>query len=118
MIAAELGWMLFAARGARAADRARRRAGGSPRRAALLPLAIAQRSNRLAVPLAEESSTVLRTLQVPKQFAVGFDAPLEMPLAVVCLRRSPSPALPFCARARTPSAIVSLLPWWWAARWS
>lgn len=84
MIAAQLGWMLFAA------PHARRRvalaalpifAAG----AALVPLAVAQSSNRLAVPLAEESSTVLRTLQVPKQFAVGFDAPAENALAVVCL---------------------------------
>ncbi|MGI8593963.1 MAG: glycosyltransferase family 39 protein [Solirubrobacteraceae bacterium] len=84
MIATELAWMLFAV------PEARRRvalatipvlAAG----AALVPLAVAQRSNRLAVPLAEESSTVLRTLQVPKQFAVGFDAPAEIGLAVVCL---------------------------------
>ena len=84
MIAAQVGWMLFAA------PEARRRialatvpvlAAG----AALVPLAVAQRSNRLAVPLAEESSTVLRTLQVPKQFAVGFDAPAEIVLAVICL---------------------------------
>ena len=84
MVAAELGWMLFAARDARG----RVLLAAAPVAAtgvALVPLAVAQRSNRLAVPLAEESSTVLRTLQVPKQFAVGFDAPLEVPLAVVCL---------------------------------
>lgn len=84
MVGAELGWMLFAAKDARR----RVLLAAAPVAAAgvaLVPLALAQRSNRLAVPLAEESSTVLRTLQVPKQFAVGFDAPLEVPLAVVCL---------------------------------
>ena len=85
MIAAELGWMLFAApyswwrRIALATTPVLLTA------VALLPLAIAQRHNRLAVPLAEESSTVLRTLQVPKQFAVGFDAPHETLAAIVCL---------------------------------
>lgn len=84
MLAAELGWMLFAV------PDARRRvlAAFLPVVAvglALLPLAVAQRSNRLAVPLGEESSTVLRTLQVPKQFAVGFDAPAELVLSIVCL---------------------------------
>jgi len=84
MIAGEVGWMLFAA------PEARRRVAlaGLPilaMGAALAPLAVAQRSNRLAVPLSEESSTVLRTVQVPKQFAVGFDAPAEIALAVVCL---------------------------------
>ncbi len=84
MLAAELGWMLFAVPGARR----RLLAAFLPVVGVglvLVPLAVAQRSNRLAVPLGEESSTVLRTLQVPKQFAVGFDAPAELVLAVVCL---------------------------------
>jgi hypothetical protein len=85
MIAAELGWMLFAA-----PYSWWRRIGLATlpvlaTAVALLPLAFAQRDNRLAVPLAEESSTVLRTLQVPKQFAVGFDAPHETLAAIVCL---------------------------------
>jgi 4-amino-4-deoxy-L-arabinose transferase-like glycosyltransferase len=84
MIGAELGWMLFVA------PRAWRRIALATTpvlvaAGALLPLAIAQRHNRLAVPLAEESSTILRTLQVPKQFAVGFDAPLETLASIACL---------------------------------
>jgi len=50
---------------------------------ALVPLAITQRNNDFATPLAENNSTLLRTLQVPKQFLVGFDAPAEVLLAVV-----------------------------------
>lgn len=52
---------------------------------ALVPLILKQRHNEFATPPAENASTFVRAIQVPKQFVVGFDAPAETLLAVVCL---------------------------------
>jgi 4-amino-4-deoxy-L-arabinose transferase-like glycosyltransferase len=49
--------------------------------AALAPLALQQRSNDSAAFIGE-SSLAHRVLQVPKQFLVGYDAPIERLLAV------------------------------------
>jgi mannosyltransferase len=83
MIAAEAGWLLGARPALRRPTLASLAAVGVAL-VALAPLAITQRHNEFAVPLAESSSTLLRTVQVPKQFLVGFDAPAELLLAVVC----------------------------------
>jgi mannosyltransferase len=84
VVAAEAGWMIGAAPAARGRVYAAVAAVGAVG-VALLPLVVKQRHNDFATPLAENSSTFLRTLQVPKQFAVGFDAPAEALLSVVCL---------------------------------
>ena len=83
MIAAEAGWLLGARTSLRKQTLASL-AGVGVVAVALAPLAITQRHNEFAVPLAESSSTFLRTIQVPKQFLVGFDAPAEVLLSVLC----------------------------------
>jgi mannosyltransferase len=89
IVAAEAGWLLGASRGV--PDRrwpsklVAAVVGVGAVGVALAPLAIAQRNNSFATPFAENDSTLLRTLQVPKQFVVGFDAPAEVLLSAVCL---------------------------------
>jgi mannosyltransferase len=46
--------------------------------AALVPLAVAQRANEFALPFDEILTPLAeRVAQIPKQFAIGYDAPLE-----------------------------------------
>jgi mannosyltransferase len=52
--------------------------------AALLPLAVDQRSNEFADYI-DETSLATRIAQIPKQLFIGFDAPLELILVPVAL---------------------------------
>src|SRR5215207_1580435 len=109
MIGAEAGWLLGAARPGTRGRIVAALAGVAAVGVALLPLVAKQRDNDFATPLAENSSTFLRTLQVPKQFAVGFDAPAEALLAVVCLALAAA-GLTLVVARRSPAERARLYP--------
>jgi uncharacterized membrane protein len=113
IVAAEAGWLLGAARAGARTRAAVAVAAVGVAGLALLPLAVTQRHNDFATPLAENSSTFLRALQVPKQFLVGFDAPAEALLAVVCCAIALAGVALLLAR-RTPDERRRLRPAWFA----
>ena len=80
-VAAEAVWLIAAGR----RDRRLLAAVGAVGAAglALLPLAAAQKSNAAFAPLLESSGTLAtRAAQIPKQFLLGYDAPLELVLGL------------------------------------
>ncbi|MGI8512232.1 MAG: glycosyltransferase family 39 protein, partial [Solirubrobacteraceae bacterium] len=90
LIAAEAVWLLVVLRGRRSVLGA---VGGVTVAAlALAPLALAQRERDLANFIGDQA-LITRVAQVPKQFLVGYDAPLELVAAVLALTLAAAGAL-------------------------
>jgi 4-amino-4-deoxy-L-arabinose transferase-like glycosyltransferase len=82
LVGAEALWLLYRLRPRRHAVIAVAVVGAAA--AALFPLALHQRSTG-AARFISESSLARRLAQVPKQFAVGYQGPLETPITIVAL---------------------------------
>jgi len=95
LLAAEAVWLLVVLRGRRSVLGA---VGGVTVAAlALAPLALAQRERDLANFIGDQA-LITRVAQVPKQFLVGYDAPLELVAAVLALTLAAAGALLLLAR--------------------
>lgn len=83
-VAAEAGWLVWAAHRRPAARRRLLAAVGGVAMvaAAIAPLALSQQSHGSAKAIAHEALGQ-RIAQVPKQLLVGYDAPVEVPLALL-----------------------------------